>query len=146
MIWQHFESQAPDLASRGTALLHRQIAYLATLQRDGAPRLHPVRPVLGAGHLFVFIDRASPKRKDLQHDGRYALHCAVFEGNGLSAEFLLMGSASEDNSRVLREKAERAWGGAVPEKYSLFTFSVEKALLTTYSEDRQPVRQRWSAP
>jgi hypothetical protein len=49
------------------------LAFLATVRSDGAPRLHPVCPVLSNDRLFVLITPASPKRQDLLRDGRYAL-------------------------------------------------------------------------
>jgi hypothetical protein len=41
--------------------------------KDGAPRLHPVCPVLSNDRLFVLITPTSPKRHDLLRDERYAL-------------------------------------------------------------------------
>jgi hypothetical protein len=49
------------------------LAFLATVRKDGAPRLHPVCPVLSDDRLFVLIIPTSPKRHDLGRDGRYAL-------------------------------------------------------------------------
>ncbi|MGH2405330.1 MAG: pyridoxamine 5'-phosphate oxidase family protein, partial [bacterium] len=50
------------------------MAYLATLRGDGAPRVHPVTPIVGEGRLFLFMEPTSPKGHDLRRDGRYALH------------------------------------------------------------------------
>ena len=133
-MWGEFETEAPALAALGKRVLHRKIAFLATLKEDGAPRLHPVRPCIGQGHLFVFID------------GRYALHGAVNEANGLSPEIFITGSAAAADDTGKRTVAEEVWGEPVPDKYTLFEFFVDYLLITEYDETRQPFRRRWRAP
>ena len=47
--WQEFVAAEPDLAELGRFLLFQfQVGpgFLATVRQDGAPRLHPVCPVL----------------------------------------------------------------------------------------------------
>jgi hypothetical protein len=76
VTWGAFAAAAPDLAETGRALLFQfkvGLAFLATVRKDGGPRLHPVCPVLSGDRLFVLIHSASPKRRDLSRDGRYAL-------------------------------------------------------------------------
>ena len=143
MSWKEFKEQSPDLASVGASLLSRKIAFLATVRSDGSPRVHPVRPIVGDGYLFVFIDQKSPKRSDLLKDGRYAMHCSVFESNGLSSEFMITGVAKAVNNPEIRRRAVELWGEDVPEKYSLFEFSIDAALATDYDENRKPSRHRW---
>ena len=53
MSWQALADAAPELAAFGAERLHDQVAYLATVKPDGSPRLHPVRPVVTGGRLFV---------------------------------------------------------------------------------------------
>ena len=49
------------------------LAYLATVRPDGGPRVHPVSPAIVGGGLYcVMLD--TPKRRDLERDGRYAMH------------------------------------------------------------------------
>ncbi len=73
--WREFAEQVPQMADRGHERLGIGIAYLATVRRDGAPRLHPVSPIFTAdGRLLVAIGERSPKRFDLANDGRYAVH------------------------------------------------------------------------
>ena len=77
MSWQALADAAPELAAFGAERLHDQVAYLATLKPDGSPRLHPVRPVVTVGRLFVFMEATSPKVHDLERDPRYALHATA---------------------------------------------------------------------
>lgn len=74
--WREFEAAEPELAASGRRLIEsHQIAYLATVRADGAPRLHPVSPQIIDGALYVCTPRSSPKARDQLRDGRYVLHC-----------------------------------------------------------------------
>jgi len=143
MSWKIFEEQSPELASMGASLLSRKISFLATIRSDGSPRVHPVRPIVGYGYLFVFIDQRSPKRSDLLKDGRYAMHCSVFESNGLSSEFMITGVAKAVDNPDIRGRAVELWSKAVPGKYALFEFSIDAARATDYDENKKPSRHRW---
>jgi hypothetical protein len=50
------------------------VAYLATVRRDGGPRVHPFCPILAGGRLFAAIPRSSPKGWDLRRDPRCVVH------------------------------------------------------------------------
>jgi hypothetical protein len=146
MSWRKFEEGAPELASLGADLLNKKIAYLATTEKDGSPRVHPVRPFIGEGRFFLFIDRKSPKRRDLLRDGRFALHCSVFQTNGPSTEFLVSGIASFTDDPDVRDVAYRVVGHDLPDQYALFEFYFERVTVTEYDEERTPMRRRWSSP
>src|SRR5437660_3084896 len=95
VTWKEFAAAEPDLAEVGRSLLFQfkvGLAFLATARKDGAPRLHPLCPVLSNDRLFVFITPASPKRHDLLRDGRYALQTFPQPKPG-SDEFYLAGRA-----------------------------------------------------
>ena len=143
MRWKEFEAQSPELALFGAIRLNDEIAYLATIQRDGSPRVHPVRPFIGEGYLFIFIEETSPKGHDLRRNGRYALHCSVSDTNGPRSEFLITGLAEEVVAPQVREQAVKIVGTAVPDQQRLFEFHVESALAIEYDENRKPLRCRW---
>src|SRR2546421_11325629 len=96
VTWKDFAVAVPDLAQVGAALLTQfggvGRAFVATLRGDGAPRLHPVGRVLSRDRLFVLITPESPKRRDLERDGRYALQTFPQPKAG-SDEFYLAGKA-----------------------------------------------------
>ena len=76
--WSEFRHAVPELAGAGQKLLSRKRphvgwAFIATLRKDGAPRLHPVSVVQAQDRLYVIIPHSSPKCADLLRDGRYAL-------------------------------------------------------------------------
>src|SRR3954447_19760006 len=74
--WFEFAAARPRLAAAIRALIHPYgpgLSYLATGRPAGGPRVHPVSPVITDDGLFCFV-LASPKRHDLDRDGRYSLH------------------------------------------------------------------------
>jgi hypothetical protein len=142
MSWQWLAEQQPELAAFGAERLNGKVAYLATVRKDGSPRVHPLTPIIGHGHLFVFMEPTSPKGKDLQRDGRYALHCAVSDNSGASGEFVVTGRARLVTEAGLRALAEQLASYAPAERYILFEFDVETAAATTYPGD-QTVRRSW---
>ncbi len=142
MSWRTLEEENPELAAFGLARLHGQVAYLATVRPDGSPRVHPVTPIIGQGHLFVFMEPTSPKGHDLRRDGRFALHCGVADTGGGSGEFTISGRAQATADPELRALAVRLASYSPAERYILFEFSVESAASTVY-EDGRTVRHRW---
>lgn len=141
--WQEFERQAPDLAAFGRARFGSGVAYLATVRPDGGPRVHPVTPILG-DELFLFMEPASPKGRDLQRDGRYALHCAVEDSGGGGGEFYVRGRGRLTDDPALRRQATAAASYEPAERYVLFVLSVEFAFMNRYEPDGA-ISQRWPA-
>ena len=146
MSWQHLADVAPGLAAFGAERLHDRVAYLATLKPDGSPRLHPVRPVVAGGRLFVFMEATSPKVRDLERDGRFALHgTATSDQQWDLREFAVEGSArlvDDAHSRAIANA-----GSAFPrdERFLLYELSVLAAVSTVYGVDGRPHRERWRA-
>jgi Pyridoxamine 5'-phosphate oxidase len=144
MSWQDLAEAAPELATFGAERLHDQVAYLATMKPDGAPRLSPVRPVVTGGRLFLFTEPASPKVRDLESDARYALHgTATSDQPWDLREFAVEGTARRVTDSNIRTAANA--GSAFPrdERFLLFELDVSAALSTVYGPDGRPRRQRW---
>jgi hypothetical protein len=58
MRWDAFEAAAPDLAARGRGRLEeRHLCLVATLRRDGSPRISPVEPYFVDGELMLGMPR-----------------------------------------------------------------------------------------
>ena len=142
MSWKFLEDQEPGLAAFGAEWLNGKVAYLATVRKDGSPRVHPMTPIIGEGHLFVFMEPTSPKGHDLQRDARYAIHCSVTDNSGASGEFILTGQAHLIDSAELRALAVKFASYAPADRYILFEFDVETAASTIYP-DHQTVRRFW---
>ena len=74
MIWKDFENAAAQLAGLGAErLLRTGLAIIATIRKDGTPRIDPVEPFFSHGHLLLGMMR-SQKAFDLLRDPRCLLH------------------------------------------------------------------------
>jgi hypothetical protein len=142
MSWKILEDQHPELATFGAERLNGNVAYLATIRKDGSPRVHPMTPIIGQGHLFVFMEPTSPKGHDLRRDGRYAIHCSMSDSSGVSGEFSITGQAHLVNHPELRALAVSLANYTVVERYILFEFDIVSAASTVYPEDK-PLRRFW---
>ncbi|HWH01673.1 MAG TPA: pyridoxamine 5'-phosphate oxidase family protein [Pilimelia sp.] len=132
--WSTFAAAAPALAAAIRSLLHQYgpgLGYLATVRADGGPRVHPVSPVVTDDGLYCFVI-GSPKRRDLERDGRYALHS--FPPEDSDDEAYLSGRARPvaDRARVARLATHlRAASGV---DWRLFEFDIEVAMLARHGQ------------
>jgi Pyridoxamine 5'-phosphate oxidase len=150
--WKEFAAAEPDLASVGHALLFQfkvGLAFLATVRKDGAPRLHPVCPVLSNDRLFLLVTATSPKRDDLLRDGRYALQSFPQPKPG-SDEFYIAGKAAlvadpKARADVLRDAKHMADASE-----TAFELSIDRVMHTRWEHVMTPqmrsVSRKWRAP
>ncbi len=147
--WKEFEAGAPELARFGAERLHGQVSYLATIRKNKLPRLHPVTPIIGGGHLFVFMEPTSPKGRDLERGSAYVLHSGVADNLGSNGEFQLTGYGSRADEATARQQAVSFSADAKLEqpedRHILFEFGVIEALSTVYRDD-ESVFTRWKVP
>jgi hypothetical protein len=147
VTWKEFA----DFADIGRSLLFQfkvGLAFLATVRRDGAPRLHPVCPVLSNDGLFVLITASSPKRQDLMQDGRYALQTFPQPKAG-SDEFSIAGKAvlvddSAARAAILRDARHMADASEM-----VFELWLDRVMHTTWENVLTPqmrsVHRKWHA-
>jgi hypothetical protein len=151
--WSEFAKQAPELAEAGRALLYQfgpGLAYLATVRRDGGPRIHPVCVNIVDGGLYTLVV-SSPKRQDLLRHGRFALHS--FASPTVDDEFFLAGRVVHHESPDLVEKiraAQQASGATTSDTEKLFEYQLERALYSRYKprgtpDNWPPEYLRWRA-
>ena len=141
--WKQFKAEAPTLAEGMQARFEvKKVAYIATIRKDGSPRVHPVTPLVVDGHLFLYMYPNSPKGKDLQRDGRYMIHTAVDDDEGTGGEFRLHGTAElvEDDDRW--HTITQARGRDLRGKYILFELFIESAFSKIYADDGD-IKDSW---
>ena len=141
--WGAFARAEPDLAAFGSELFGKAPAYIATIRDDGAPRVHPVTPILTADELFVFMEPTSPKGRDLRERGRFAMHNGVPDGSGTGGEFWLFGRAQPVADAARRAKAADAASYDPADRYVLFELLVEEARCNGYGDVPLPEHRRW---
>jgi hypothetical protein len=99
--WAEFASAAPDLASRVQQRFGiRKHKTLATLRKDGSPRISGIEVEFTDGELFLGMMPGSLKLHDLERDPRLAIHSPTDDpppGNprGWAGEAKLAGTAHE---------------------------------------------------
>jgi hypothetical protein len=134
--WNDFETREPQMAEAGKTLLYQfgvGLAFLASVRKDGAPRLHPICPTVVDGCLYGLILPSSPKCNDLKRDGRYALH--TFPPVETDDEFLVMGRAQfvDDEAQAARVRADQmARGMTSTNDEALFRFDIDRVMYAKY--------------
>jgi hypothetical protein len=94
--WSEFESAAPELTARVRERLdaHRH-KTLATLRRDGSPRISGTETEIKDGELWIGSMLDARKARDLQRDPRFALHSGSDEPDDWAGDAKLAGVAEE---------------------------------------------------
>jgi hypothetical protein len=152
--WAELRVEAPALADAGQQLLlrirpHVGWAFIATLRKDGAPRLHPISVVQSQDRLYVVIPTGSPKCADLLRDGRYALQAFPPPENEVGAEFYLAGAAERIQDPAVCQAIEAETGVQVEAGEVLFELLLERAMVTSMvaagTPDERPTHLIWPA-
>ena len=143
--WGVFRTANPSLAAFGAERLGGPPAYLATVRSDGTPRVHPVTPIIGDDHLFLFMEPTSPKGRDLRERGSFALHSAVPDMQGTGGEFHVTGIATLVKDEDLRALAVSSARYSPAERYILFELHVTEARCNGYGNVTLPSPPRWAS-
>jgi hypothetical protein len=141
--WGEFAAAHPSLAAFGADCLGRRPGYLATMTKDGDPRVHPVTPVIASDHLFLFMEPTSPKGRDLRQRGSFALHNGVPDDKGTGGEFYLSGIATLVEDEALRTIAISSASYKPLERYILFELHVAEARCNGYGDVTLPSPTHW---
>jgi hypothetical protein len=152
--WDALKHENPELAMIGRRLLfqsqpHVGFAFLATLRKDGAPRLHPVSIILFNDHLYVMIPTTSPKCADLLRDGRFAMQAFPPQDNESYEEFYLSGCAITIDAISIHKALISDTQIRVGENEALFELHLDRVMYTRLinqgAPDEQPMHQKWHA-
>jgi len=150
--WNDLCIEEPELAKLGNNLLFRSrigLAFLATIRKDGAPRLHPISLVTSNGHLYIFIPPTSPKCADLLRDGRYAMQAFPPPQNEEGEEFYLAGRAECIRDSAIRQALIEDTKIQVEENEVLFEILLDRAmykkLVNQGTPDEHPIYNKWRA-
>ena len=129
--WRQFAAEAPTLATAVRARFEANTSHvLATLRRDGSPRVSGIEVDFHGGDLVVGSMWRAVKARDLQRGGRFALHANPTEGGDAK----LSGRAVE----VADPEERRAYtkGDEPPGPFHLFRLLLDEAVLTSVVGDR----------
>ena len=134
------------MAEQGRALIYRRgdgEGLFVTVAGDGLPRVHPINVGVVDGRLVAFIQDKSAKARDLEADGRYALH-AVYDPTQ-PHEFLVRGRALRVTDPAIRQAMAAEWFFTVSDAYPLYELMVEHVVLgeRATADDWPPHYRSW---
>ena len=112
--WSDFEAAAPELAASVRARLDAHThKTLATVRRDGSPRISGTETALIEGELWIGSMWQARKAHDLQRDPRFALHSGSDDPDEWKGDAKLAGVAEEihEEARVKELNGEAAANG-----------------------------------
>src|SRR5574338_235006 len=92
--WNEFARAEPEMAEAGLAILNQRgdgEGFLATVARNGIPRISFLNVGVRDGRLLVFVQDFSAKARDLQASPRFALHAHLDATR--PREFMVRGEA-----------------------------------------------------
>ena len=135
--WAEIEAAAPELAARARASFdaHKH-KVLATLRRDGSPRISGIEASFADGQLWLGMMPGSRKALDLRRDPRLALHSPSVDPpeddpGGWAGDAKLSGRAVEvDDPAVL----ERMGAGDQAGEAHLFRVDITELVHTRVGE------------
>src|SRR5437870_6193240 len=108
MRWLDMEQRQPGLAELARMrLLEPGVVLVATIRRDGTPRLSPVEPYVMDGDLWLSMMWGSTKARDLLRDPRILVHSVITSRDGGEGEYKVRGRAEPtDDAAIQRRYAD----------------------------------------
>lgn len=146
--WADLEAAAPELAARGRELIDRfRFVYIATLRRDGSPRISAVEARIAGGELAMSMIPGTFKARDLLRDARLAVNVPLEHPDDPNEEFKLRGRALEVRDTELKEAVataiEDTSGWRPPPDWHVFSVDISHAASIVWSEGVMRM-SRWS--
>lgn len=142
--WSEVEAAAPELAARVRARFgsHRH-ALLATLRRDGYPRVTGIETQFVLGDLWMGMMGGSWKAKDLMGDPRMALHSHLDSPDVANGDARITGRAElVDDPETIK-----AWQGTLeaepPPPFHVFRVDVSEVTLVRAAADHLEI-ESWT--
>jgi hypothetical protein len=143
--WAQFEQQAPDLAK---AIAERLDAHvhktLATLRRDGSPRISGTETNRRDGELYIGSMWEARKALDLRRDPRFALHSGSDDPPDWHGDAKLAGVVEEIHDEATVKEINGAPAADGPSH--LFRLDIREASVVYLNEAKDGiVIEMWSA-
>jgi hypothetical protein len=141
MRWADMEQRQPELAALGRRrLIDPGVLLVATIRRDGTPRLSPVEPFIMTCHLFLSMLWQSKKAADLMRDPRVLVHSIVTSRDGSDGEFKVRGTAVVEDDQLVKRRYAAAVAAQLgwhpdPARFHLFSIDIEDVVYLRYDDN-----------
>ena len=144
--WSDVAKAAPEFAATVRAIFdaHKH-KILATLRKDGSPRISGIETFTAGGDLWIGSMPHARKATDLQRDPRYALHSGSPDPPDWDGDGKVSGRAEEVTDEERRLALFRSRGSDPPSPDShLFRLDIDEAVLVGLNDARTKlVIQLW---
>jgi hypothetical protein len=138
MHWLEMENTQPRLAGLARQrLIEPGVVLVATIRRDGAPRLSPVEPFVMDGVLWLSMMWQSTKAGDLLRDPRILVHSVITNREGTEGEFKVRGTASAEADPGIQRRyadavAKNLGWNPQPGRFHLFAVDIDEVTVIRY--------------
>jgi len=131
--WREVEALAPQLVAFARSFLDANgHKTMATLRRDGSPRISGTEVVFADGDLWLGSMPGSVKSQDLKRDGRFAIHSASPPPAEWAGDAKLAGTARLVTDAAKRQRLLR--GAPDPDASDLFVCDVTELSVVRLGE------------
>jgi Pyridoxamine 5'-phosphate oxidase len=132
--WRDLEREEPDFAGRVRARLdaYRHLT-IATVRRDGAPRISGIECFFADGELWVGSMARAVKARDLRRDPRFALHSGTGDADDWQGDAKLSGRVEEITDPETRR---RVFSSEAEGDSHLFRLDLGEVVITGLNEAR----------
>ncbi len=139
--WAQVEEAEPDFARRVRGIFDAHLhKTMATLRRDGTPRISGTEATFKSGELWLGMMGQSQKARDLRRDGRVAVHSATVDTELAEGDVKVSGVAFEETDQgVLRAAFEEVAGGA-----AYFRIDVQEVVITRVRDSKELIVELWT--
>jgi hypothetical protein len=150
--WEDLEQAEPDFAGRVRRLLEaHKHKTMATLRRDGSPRISGTESTFAGGDLWIGSMPGAVKARDLQRDPRIALHSGSVDADEADpgswpGDAKVAGRAVEITDPAERAAFWAAQGEQQPpgvDESHLFRIELAEVVLTRVEPPDQLVIESW---
>jgi Pyridoxamine 5'-phosphate oxidase len=112
---------------------------VATIRKDGTPRVSPVEPFVMDGILWLSMLWQSKKAADLLRDPRVLVHSVVTGRDGGEGEFKIRGTAGAEPDPAVQRRYAAEVAGSLgwspdPGRFHLFAVSIEQVTFIRYDD------------
>ena len=149
--WHDVHKAAPELAEAVQARFEATgLGLLATLRKDGSPRICGIEPLFWDGDLWLGMMDNSRKSVDLRRDPRFALHSATADKDLTEGDAKVSGRAvevvdDEEKKRFLNRLTD-VTGNSPPEPFDLWRAEITELSMLEMGDPRDHLVVRWWRP
>ncbi len=130
--WSEIETEAPELAALARRMFDAHVhKTMATLRRDGSPRISGTEVTFVDGDLWIGSMWQATKALDLRRDPRFALHSGSDDPPGWKGDAKAAGRAEEIDDP---ERTAPIVGDAPPDSAHAFRLDVSELVVVRLGE------------